>query len=377
MIRIILILALGVISSGTTMAASPGSAAFDLVPGVLIAPSSGLVYVMRDEGRTQAIRASSGLVQWSSDAIAKPLAIFNGELIGQAAGLSNNLVLFRTDALNGGKANQAALIALPAGVEAMIGDTLRKRFSSTAVVRDGQLLISWEESSRYGKAIAPGTEQANVVSASARSASNPGAEPTQTTKSGAFRLDAGFGRAIGVDLTDLSSSLNLPASVQDRLDDQARQLPVFKIGDVLALTQPDSVRGASSISLYRWDAVSGSPLETLELATGELILQLPSSDGQHVLVSTRAAPGDAKPYLWSIYSLFDGKLVMTLRHRRSHAHFAILDDTLLYIIESFGQLHDGEMKEIPRQLAAVSVSDGSDKWQISIRDTAFRGLMPP
>lgn len=170
----------------------------------------------------------------------------------------------------------------------------------------------------------------------------------------------------------------LPASVGNWLTTGAVAEPAALAGEVFAATEVSggSTTSSSQISLKRWDS-SGQSLPDLELLRGPHVLQLRSADGRHLLITERAAPGDAEEYEWSVFSLVTGERVGQLRHRQSHSRFFVSGQTLVLIEEPYGLLVDKQLVLAPRQLHAVVLNSGSTVWERPLRDTSFKGQVPP
>lgn len=339
-------------------------AAFDLVPGVLVDRLGNRIFLMSPERGIDALSLSSGNLDWSSDAAAKPLAIYGDVLIAQAdsASASARMEVVLLDANRGGSPLETLALALPAGVFGRVDDGMGASFRATATVRDGVPLISWQSTNRRTKGTAP----------------EPG-ETLERSQSAGYALDIQSLRLVPVAAPAAPQARAvLPQAVRAAVAAERFAEGPYEAGQVLAATQvvasnPNSPR----LVLRRWDAGSGTALPEVELVRGPIILQLPSVDRRHLLVSESVAPGDAEEYRWSLFSLETGEQVGQIRHARSHAPFFVAGRSLVIESPAYGHRVGEEWVDEPRMVRAVVADGGALIWERPLRDTAYRGSYPP
>ncbi|MFK8016897.1 MAG: hypothetical protein AB8G17_15830 [Gammaproteobacteria bacterium] len=105
--------------------------------------------------------------------------------------------------------------------------------------------------------------------------------------------------------------------------------------------------------------------------------QFYSEDREHVLVSTRLAPGETqRRYRWTIYNL-EGKRLGALDAPVSYAPFDVSGERVLFVTPATSRSADGELEHTPLSLRAVSLADGQTAWQAALKDTRYHGPFPP
>jgi hypothetical protein len=332
--------------------------AFEFVPGVVVDPSGDRVFLMSPERSIDAVSLATGALLWNSDEAAKPLGMHGDLLIAQVESASG-LEVALLDPSRSGTRQQTIQIELPNGLFSRVDDSVGHSFEALATVRSGTPILSWHSRARYTGGVAP----------------DPGDALVQE-ESSSYSLDFAAGRALSIDPTDfVETEPSLPPNVRTWSNSAAASLPATRAGGILAGTEIRA--GRERIVLKRWDANSGAPLSDVELFSGPHILELPSVDGSHLLISERIAPGDFEEYEWSIFSLATGERIGQVRHHQSHAPFYVLGQTVLYEARPFGRLVADEWQDEPRKLHAVLFGSGATVWEMPLRDTSYKGQVPP
>lgn len=349
-----------------TLLATPAAAqlgSFELVPGVVVDQGRETLYLMTPEGAVEKLSVTSGNSLWTSPHAAKPLGLFQGHVISQVDGVDSmtGLEIALLNAADGSVVGQRLKTTLPSGVRSSIDDRLGLTFEARARVLNEVPYVTWVETRRYSKGVAP----------------PPGTLLVQE-QTAAYRMDTQARRLLAVDPALLNSSPQPPAGVLTTATGGFAEPPAAA-GEVIAATEVlgAMVSPAPRIVLKRWHRSSGVALPDQELFRGSHILQYRSSDGLHLLVSERVAPRDFDEYEWSVFSLETGRLVGRLRSHRSHASFFVTGPIIVFEEPPYSRSVAGELVEQPRRLRAAILGSGSEVWERSLRDTAYRGLFPP
>ena len=140
----------------------PTMSAFELLPGVIVAPDRSMAYIMSPEGGIDAVELAEGTVVWSTVQAAKPLALAGKFLIGQAepSDAGNELEIVTLDTQQRGQRVVAGTMGLPAGVQVSIDKTLNSSFVASARAMAGEALVSWQAIKRPEiRGIPPGVEE--------------------------------------------------------------------------------------------------------------------------------------------------------------------------------------------------------------------------
>ncbi|MEM7049948.1 MAG: hypothetical protein AAF604_09815 [Acidobacteriota bacterium] len=335
--------------------------AFELTLGVVVDPADGALYAMRPEGGLEKISLASGSVLWTSDEADQPVALDGDRLVAQVIrpGALSRLHVVLLDAA-AGRLEESFSVTLPAGVRATLDEAIGRRFELTSRRSTGKLELVWTQTERYAQGVAPGA-----------------GAPPETLRRGALQWDRQAGELVAVENAPPAPAW--PPSVEAwRAAGRSAVGPVAA-GVVIAATEVVGGQTApdSRIILKRWQRSGGEPLPDHELFRGPHLLQFPSADGRHLLVTQRHARGEAEEYEWSLLSLETGESVGRLRHRQAHSPFFVDDDHVVLIERPFGRRSGEEWEESPRRLHAIVLGSGSSVWERTLRSTQLRGPMPP
>lgn len=356
------LLTLGFLLSAA-VAAAPAAAqdmSFELLPGVVADRASGRVYAMKPGGALEAINARSGRVLFEISLADKPIALLGRMLAAQRENKVTPGVL-EIVVIDTSLPSRTSMIelALPTDELALVDDTLGRTFSITSTIRDGDLLIGWTAARHWVSPIPPAEGQ-----------------PTYEEKKGAARLDLASGRGYPVEPSLVEDELQLPEAVRAFAAEPNLFGPPIRAGALIVSTQTTVADGNSRIVLKRWSA-DGIALPDVELFRGEPIVQWPSSDGRHLIISERVAPTEMNEYLWNIYSLETGARAGQLRNHFSRAYFYVDGTRLIHDVWPFTYRVDGKIMEFKRQVRAVDLASGAILWQRPLRETLYHGPYPP
>ncbi len=291
----------------------------ELAPGILIDSGQGIAYFMRPEGGIEALTLWEGSTLWSSEQGDKPLVAYG------------DLLLTQTDLGKSEKADTTPLLLLDrrSGETRSTLDMQLPRSASLsggpeliARVQEGELLVAWRPQERRLQALPD------------RSRSRPAkADPSER----AFRIDLGSERAIAIPSERVSKA-------PKRLERRAADPPL--------------------------PSLDGAPV----------ILELPSADQRHMLLSQRVAPGQPDEYLWTFVTRSTGEILAEIRADTSFAHFYIRDKRLIFEQKPAGDLVDGRVVFGPKKLICVDLHgeslEAAEVWAHEVRDLTYRGPLP-
>lgn len=300
---------------------------FQLGTGVVVDPSLSRIYFMDVDGGIKAIDVKTGAAVWTSKDAAKPIGFSGGKLIGQveSGNTANALEIAALDPITG-QTSISASASLPPQVAPSIVPNLKGSFSATASgLPNGDTIISWRYAKGTARALPPGTKP---TLQSSHGAPPPSAVQEQNLTQGAFRLSAATGVMQSIDAS------NQPAS--------------------------------------QTSVVSSEPTGA---AQNRKFLSL---DGRNYIVSTRIASGaDAGDYTLSIY---DGQTAARLGQIKSPVAAVPFFVTAFKIVYELGpsvqRTADG-LTEQPRSIKCVDLTTGHAVWSAAVRDSNYRGSVPP
>lgn len=326
-----------------------------LVPGIIADDDA--LFMMNDRGGIDALSAATGNILWSSNAAAKPLAIQNNLLVCQKnatkAGVLEVVLLQKSS----GQEQSQLSISIPSQVWAVVDDQLGRTFVARGGQREGQVFLAWNH--RFQK-----------IGGMARAEGPP---PPQITNA-AHRLNLSTNAYEAAEPSVLDVSLPaLPATMQQMFNQGQLVDPYFTGTTFAALA---SSRPNGQLILLRWNAENGQRLPNVILTSTPTILHLPSVDQKHLLVTQRTAPGTWNEYTWRIYSLDSGEWLGNVQHHVSNSKFIIRGTLLLHDVNAYGRRQDNQWVETPRHIRAVLLN-GNEVWSRPIRDTTYRGQVPP
>ncbi len=314
---------------------APARAANLLGDGAVVDAVRGIAFVAQPQGGIEALDLSTGKAVWRSAAAAKPLALVGGALLAQdEPGPSGALRVALLDTATGGEKTRAEL-SLPAGLRASVTDDLRGSFRVRAMLLEGtgsSVALAWTA------AVAPPLRGFLPPDISRVPVGAAIAAPTPAAKVGGFergaaRLDPATGRVTPVADSEVVS---LAAAI-DRS---------------LAPGGAAEMEGASGSSGFA------------------------SIDGRHALRSERVA-GSLHTYRWSISDRGTGAVLAVLDAPVSLAPFVVVGGKVIYLAQPSLRRENGVTIRQPLRLRALDLANGAESWQAVVRDSAYRGPIPP
>lgn len=313
---------------------TPARAAHLLGDGAVVDPARGIAYVAQPQGGIEALDLATGKAVWRSAAAAKPLALVGGALLAQdEPGNGGALRLATLDAATGAERMRAEL-ALPVGLVASVTDNLRGTFRIRAAVLDGDssAVLAWTATAAppLRGFLPPDLSRAPAGASAAVSA--PAARAGGFRR-GAARLDLTTGRLIPVADAD---AVSLAAAIDRNL----------------------APGGSTEVS-----GASGTP-------------GLPSIDGRHAFTSERVA-GSLHTYRWSISDRATGNVLAVLDAPVSLAPFVVSGPKVIYLAQPSLRRDNGVTIRQELRLRALDLATGAESWQAVVRDSAYRGPIPP
>lgn len=103
-----------------------------------------------------------------------------------------------------------------------------------------------------------------------------------------------------------------------------------------------------------------------------------SKDGLHILVSERIADNRVwDKYRWTVYEKATGNRIGDTRDHFSTAPFFVSGTTLVYVSWPYERRVGDKLEAVSLRLRAIDLTEGNQLWQQDIRDTKYRGPMPP
>jgi hypothetical protein len=333
------------------LAASPAS--FEMLPGVVVERSRPALFLMSPERGVDAVDPRTGDLLWSSSEAARPVLAAGDRVYAQAEPSGGGVLEVVALSALDGRRQAASTIALPAGVNAGIGDGLESSFRVWAALEGGDLRLGWENTTRRSSPLPPKEGEsvaAPRTGAAGIRASALGAEEFSVLGSVPARPDAPVARASWDDAHTSAAHLG-------------------------ALQATVVTSGQGRLVLRRGDA-SGAALPEVVLSEGGYHLRMPSVDGRHLLVSREVDPGSGEGYRLEIFDLATGSRLGEMPSRRSHVAFFVVGDVVVFETAAGAARVDDRMIAVPRQLNGFDLAAESLVWQRPLRDTRFRGQRP-
>ncbi len=343
----------------------PPIAVFELAPGVVVDGLRPALYIMRPGGGIEAVHPDSGEVHWNSHEGDKPLWASGDLLLAQREPGPNagSLSLALIDVTRGGRETRRLEVPLPDQVSATVQQGLGLAFTTTSRLYDDDVLITW----RFVRRDISGAPPA-------------GPQPPPDVWEGALQVDLDAAEAVEIDPTEARQTAlaQLPTTIRHRVESGELRVPPPRVGQVFAsVTEKDRLGGGLRLVLDRWDAESGRPLPEIVLLDRRPVARLVSADRHHLLVATVEEAGAWERYRWTIHSLETGEAVATARSFMSVAPFFVRGGLLIHVRQPHRRLVGDEWIARGLELRAVSFADGQEQWTRPVRDTGFRGPLPP
>jgi len=326
-------------------AAAPAPLPFQLRDGVVIDPRSKAAYFMSPDHGIRAVDLSGFKTLWTTKAGAKPLTLANGTLFAQMekqhdAEHANVLDVVALDAYRNAKVMRQWQTLLPRGVHVGIDKSLRGAFEAHGfrIASDSTAVVTWRQTISLPTGMPPDPTEA------------PPAAPPAEGGGGGFG-GGGAGR--------------------DRV--LRGQLLITKSGDLLSpsLDRPGALAAAVATDTLAFVPV----IPRLRVTKTDHGREFTSADGRHVIITELVADERVwEKYLWTVLDRATREKVGEMRSHFSVAPFYVNESTLIYVTEPFGR--DDKGRE-PLRLRAVDLKTGREAWYADLRDTEYRGPLPP
>jgi hypothetical protein len=106
--------------------------------------------------------------------------------------------------------------------------------------------------------------------------------------------------------------------------------------------------------------------------------QFRSADQRHAMTSKPIGDNTVwEKYEWSIWQRDTGVLVGRLRDSQRYSPFGVVSSILIQEVKPYTRRQDGEMIAVPLSVRAIDLSKGEEIWRRRVRDTVYRGPLPP
>lgn len=327
-------------------------APFQLRDGVIIDPAKGVAFVMSPGSAIRALEIRGGRDIWSTTAAAKPLAIVGDMLVAQVESRTATNML-HVVALNASSPTNILLSdteALPAEVMVGIDGSPHKTFWTAARPVGENVEITWMYSTDLPQGIVPqrrddlsGNRAAPIGARLGQPvvASGEVAQPTASAvRSGGLILDVR-------DRSLKAAPVRVPAETLRALP--PRRDPVLAMSAEAAAFQGEVAQQAQ--------------------------LMLLSADGRHILESILT--GDDRvweQYTWTIRDRESGRSVGSIKSHMSVAPFYVREGLVIFATDPYTRRGEGAQ---PLKLRAYDLETGRERWSVEVRDTQYRGSLPP
>ena len=346
-----------------------------IAPGVITA-GDGDLYVMSADNALLATTID-GSERWRADVGHRPLLVDNGLLLTQVPATSPGRLELAVLRTADGSPVYSAQLDLPAEVLASVDDRVNSSFDVSATYRDGSWWLLW----RYGARPNRGallTEDPGMPGQGANAGAPAPADGQNVLMEGALSI------AIGPSASDLSSSVVAPASVPSSVAAGLPSEPVALWNSRGLETPPSDVGGfataveesGNQVRLRRWELATGQEVASIPMNVGPSHVYNVSANSQFVAITQRTSEAFNR-YRWSIHSMVDGDREVMIDSPYSIGSFDAIDGRVVYLGYPWTRNDGGVMKSEPLRLVAVDMVSGAEQWSLPVRDTKYRGVLPP
>jgi len=303
------------------------STRIQLREGVVVDRAAGAAYIMSPDTSISAVDLARGTMRWKTKVASKPLVLADNTLVAQVeptAATRNQLRVVTLHTRNRGEQISAGTSELPPGVRVSTVDTFKSSFDATATRLGGDVLIPWEHVDFPSQGIRP---RDTVSSGVALTQARPRSAPVVTR--GVLRMSRRTGA--------LSTA-----------------------GEALVPPPRESM-------LQR--------VSTGEKLTGGGPSQFASADGRHI-VTTEGVADDRvwDKYRWTVTERSSGQCVGVVRSHVAIAPFFVYGPLIIYPTTPYLRTDGGEQ---PSKLRAFDLRSGAEAWSVALRETKYRGPVPP
>lgn len=285
--------------------------------GVILNKQQSEIFFVGPDQELRSISLKNGEVVWETNDKLKPLAIFNGKLLGQEITRTeqNNFLLKTIDIATKGKVIGKDSIFLPDNVNVDLLQKATSLFSTQSKWIENELYILWEYQKR---------KPLRGIRTSVETAFDSEVE------TGVIKVAPGF-----------TSAMQLEKSLAPSALDQK---------------------------------IVASDLEKL---AGMPPSQFLSADKQHILISEkRNLDTSFLKYRWRFYER-NGKLLGEIKDYRSYASFVIVGDTLIYEKGPYLRKSAEGVHKEPLQIVAIHLTSNRQLWKREIFDNINQVSIPP
>lgn len=295
----------------------------ELRDGIIVDDARNVAYVMSVDGGIAAVDLKTGETRWKSNAAAKPLAVIDGVLLSQVEPRTpesmQHLDVAVLDVEAKGAHKTTGHNPLPEGVRASTGQTPEGTFVASAQPAGGGAVVTWE----FDRAADRRESRSRKL------------------------LDASEN---AVQHREGVLHMNIRTGSMERLPDLPRDVVEKDRGRWLLFSQAED-RSKPSKRFFQ------------------------SADGRHVLQSEVLADGTGwDRYQWTIRERETGKQIGQIRSHISFTPFVVRESTITFSTTPFRR--KGSPAE-PAKLRAVSLESGKELWSVAVRETVWRGTLPP
>ncbi|WP_062542021.1 WD40/YVTN/BNR-like repeat-containing protein [Rufibacter tibetensis] len=312
---------------------------FELFPGVIIEPNKSRAFIMSPNGGIEAVKLSTGEKMWYTAAATKPLGVVKKRLISQVENLKpdNNLKIVALNPANG-HTIVSAQEELPSDVNASVIKSSKGEFVANSYLVNNDLIVAWQfvepDKSRNIKRGVLERTRGKMPAQEEINFTLPKGDTSLTNiKSGAFRLKLSNGETTPIDQPAELNNLN-------------------------------SLKNKASFSS--------------KLISGSSSPQFISADGLHILVSqptnNNAVSGR---YTLRIYERDSKKQLGEFKSPFPFVNFIVKDNIVIYQTQPYTIRTKEGLKKEPLKVRALDLKTSKELWSQEVRDTTYRGPMPP
>ncbi|MEM1176734.1 MAG: hypothetical protein AAGM22_00190 [Acidobacteriota bacterium] len=287
---------------------------FQLRDGVVADPARSAVYVMTRAG-VQAIDVEGGDTLWTTDAAQRPVGLYGDQLVALATPEAAGRLKLALLDVRTGQVVTTISAGLPEGVSATVVDGPGRQFQAGLNVAGGAF-FQWRSVGRP------------LVGAPVVAGELPSVQQVQE---GVLQLNPAAGEATAVDRA------------------AAPKPPAFRF-DLAADEQLAGVQGR----------------------------QFRAGDDRHVLATEKRSGSDGfNRYRWTLHDRVGGA-IGSVDRPVSTAPFFVSGATLVHEAGPvLRRLDTGDFETKGLRLVAADLRSGVELWSVDLRDTAYRGVLPP
>jgi hypothetical protein len=299
----------------------------ELRSGVIVDLKNGRVFLMQPGNSIEAVNIADGKTLWKSTNAAKPLSFSNGILVSQIdkPKSENNLNLAVLDVEREGNQVSTISIPLPQQVNVMVDEGISARFFVNAVPRGDDSFIFWKYQ------------------------------------------DIPMRGMLTVEATD-PNKLPTPANLVPQQSEGTIKvnLRTGEATEIKPRAIPTGVIEAIPMNLTSLPDIIAEPNQRLSI------------DGRYTLKSKRIADDRTwEKYEWTIVNSESNEEVGKLKSHLSQSTFVVIDSLIIFETGAYIRRTQSGMVDEPLMVRAVDLKTGKRLWARPVRDTKYRGTLPP